>query len=163
MTNKSPNLERNFHAIAAILRDCNLSKVVSTFNGFGDSGEIYAAEVFREDAPGEMPLEDLPDVNYQELTFQHIPGEGYQDVFKNFITSAFVEAVRDVTEQALTIAGHAGWENNAGSDGALTIYANGHAVLEIESHYDENEEDDDDSETFVYSWNDLTEAPSRTQ
>ena len=141
MTHKNTYLEQNFHAIAAILRDFNLTKVLSSYGGSGDSGEIHEIQLFRGEEPDVESPDDMPEVTYSPLSFKHVEGQGYVDVFTKAVTTDFRTAICDLTEQAITLAGHPGWENNEGSDGYLTIYASGHAELEHENHFDDESDE----------------------
>jgi hypothetical protein len=134
MTQKHTSLEHNFHAIAAILRDFRLDRVVVTYGGSGDSGQIHEVVVFRDEEPGVVSIKDLPDFEYRSLN-KHYEPSGWRTV-ESAVKTDFRSALADITELALDEADYGGWENNEGADGTLTVFADGRALLEHDSHYE---------------------------
>jgi hypothetical protein len=134
MTEKHTVLEHNFHAIGAILRDFKLERVVVTYGGSGDSGDIHEIVVFRGEEPGVVSVENLPDIEYRTLNKDYKPS-GWRTVETETRTD-FRSALCDITELALEESNNGGWENNEGSDGTLTVFADGRALLEHGSHFE---------------------------
>jgi hypothetical protein len=122
-------LETNIQTIAQALSAVGATSATVEYAGSGDSGD---STEFHIDWPGEAGQQ--PD----EITLQvtsMVKEEGsvrYLPVVIE-LTSDFKSAVEDVLWQAVTSAGHDGWENSEGGGGGFTVFANGHASLE---HFD---------------------------
>lgn len=101
------------------------------YAGYGDSGSIENVEVQWPATPSVPPRTvQYPTAssvwNEQDKKY----GTVYTDSDRDFNT-----AIEDLLEQAIALSGHAGWENNDGGSGTLTLFADGTAHLVHRDHF----------------------------
>lgn len=126
------NFEANLVAIAAVLAANGIHQVASFYSGSGDSGDEFSQTAYDAD----QSQVDLPDVEVtvQQRQYGNV-GAGYDYIVKDVAVSLST-AISDATDEAIRRAGHAGWENNEGGKGTLTIFSSGYAVLNHTMFYE---------------------------
>lgn len=135
---KNINFEANLVAIAAVLSANGIHQVASYYSGSGDSGDEYRQTAYDEHQ-AELALPDVEVVVEQRQYGKTAAGYDY------IVTSVPVSlstAISDATNTAIELAGHAGWENNEGGKGTLSIFASGYASLN-HTMYSEGDADHD--------------------
>lgn len=119
---ESSPLWPNFQRVATALREIGAEQIVVTYEGMGDSGGVNMAEV----SGGEEP--------YPDVALLVDPADKESLVIEMSLTSA----AEDLAENAITEAGHDGYENNEGGNGIFTITADGEVTLDHTDSYTES-------------------------
>lgn len=126
-------LHHNRAVILAALTRLDISAAYVRYSGGGDSGDVTDVEV--------TPKEALLKAQAEPVTLQHLhtsyrEGNYHYDVQDSPVM--LDEALRDFTMDWVELH-HAGWENNDGASGTLTVdVADNCFELEHESYYTES-------------------------
>jgi hypothetical protein len=134
-------LEINIQTIAQALSAVGATSATVEYSGSGDSGDSIDFSLDWPGEPGQQPGE----VTHQVTSLVKEEGTVRYLLVAVERTSDFKSAIEDVLWQAISSAGHEGWENQEGGGGSFTVFANGHATLE---HYDNVVETIYDNHTF---------------
>lgn len=119
---------KNKAEILAALRGIEATRVVATYSGAGDSGQIDGVEVYK----GETRIDDLP-----AIKFISIDGTYFDGKFNNKAKEQekpLDEAIEELIYDSLEMH-HAGWEINDGSSGELTIMVEDGAFMLAHNEY----------------------------
>ena len=134
-------LEANIQTIAQALSAVGATSATVEYRGSGDSSDNTEFHIDWPGEPGQQPdkiTQQVTSLVKEEGSVRYLPAVVER-------TSDFKSAIEDVLDQAITSAGHDGWENEDGGGGSFTVFANGHASLE---HYDYVVETIYDNHTF---------------
>lgn len=116
----------NLRVIATALRDHGLTQCSIEYSGYGDSGEFNDVVVEPENQTARLP-------NLTVVTCDSVFVGGAYDLKYATKECAFNDAVEALLDLLLEKGGHAGFENNEGGGGTLTITADGKIEYD---HYD---------------------------
>lgn len=103
--------------ILEALEKLSIVKVVVSYSGSGDSGQVEDATAFdKDDAP--IVMDDVVvDVTADKSVFKE--GVGFEHVV-GVVSTPLKEALEEMAYDALEMK-HPGWENNDGASGELVV------------------------------------------
>lgn len=129
--NENNVVNENVDSLATALRRAGATCAVYTYAGCNDSGTNFDLSVEWPKAHTLLMTDDNDAVGIVDFIVSEqkcIDGEwGYAKTVRN---TDLRNAIADICEQALLVAGHIGWETNRGSYGTFTVYSEGYAHLE---------------------------------
>lgn len=126
ITSRSDAITTNLRVIATALRDHGLTQCSIEYSGYGDSGEFNDVVIEPENQTATLPSLTI-------VTCQSSYVGGAFHLQYTAEECAFNEAVSTMLDLLLDNGGHAGFENNEGGGGTLTITADGKIEYD---HYD---------------------------
>lgn len=123
----TPDLQNNTRVIAAALAQLGIAHATVGYEGSGDSGEGFTVTYAN---PYEGQLCESHTVSIQTLRYDNAA----RDSVLRTVDMSVDAALQECADQAITAAGHDGYENNEGGRGNFTVCASGYAVLEHVDH-----------------------------
>lgn len=120
-------LQDNTRTVAAALAQLGIPHATVSYSGSGDSGDSFI--VMYAD-PDKGLLCESHEVSIQALRYD---STARASVLQTMCMSVDA-ALQECADQAITAAGHDGYENNEGGRGSFTVCASGYAVLEHIDH-----------------------------
>lgn len=118
----------NKASLLAALAGAQITFVVVTFDGYGDSGQVESIEAQKDETPIDLPptLVDWQDAHYQDEALI---------TSKIVLSDAIERLVYDCLHQT-----HWGWENNEGAFGEVSIdVAQGSVTLDYNERFESSE------------------------
>lgn len=111
--------EKNKDTVLAALKDMGIGKVVVTYEGSGDSGQIEGVELVPRNGLEAMQDAVEGNVFIERDESNYVDGQGFVKETKE-VEVDIKEAVEDLCYDLLAQS-HPGWEINEGSSGEFTF------------------------------------------
>lgn len=124
-------VNQNVKSLAAAL--CSVGAVSATvqYSGYGDSGNVDEISIGWPETV--VHRHNPVEVTYLVESYQKNEETGNYETAIAEVTANFNTAFEDVMQQAVSCAGHEGWENSNGGGGTFTANASNSAELD---HHD---------------------------